>query len=300
MIKSEWSDFRIVLALSRGGSVAGAARELGVDSSTISRRLAALEEAVGASLVLRGGREFTWTPEGRAALAAAEAMEVLVSSATSTIRAAKQEIEGVVKVSCVPSLVPALMPMLSAANEKHPKLTIELNSEFRMLDLAKGEADIAIRMSRPTELDVVARRTFEMGHGVYASKAYVTKHGLPASPGELANHSLVLYIEAMHRQPCFHWIEDYRKSTAQMTRVDSTDMATRVIASGSGIGVIPCFIADERPEMVRIFPEPVVYSIGWIVYHETARNTARVRAVVDALAEFLESRADMFSGRAAK
>src|SRR5436189_3806137 len=98
----EWSDFRILLALSRAGSVAGAAKELGVDASTVSRRLTALEEGVGTRLVLRGGRELSWTAEGRAALAGAEAMEATVGEVLRECREAKLQAAGAVRVSVPP------------------------------------------------------------------------------------------------------------------------------------------------------------------------------------------------------
>ena len=155
MNEAEWSDFKVVLALGRGGSIAGAARLLAVDNSTVSRRLAAVEVALGACLIVRGGREFSFTPEGKAALAAAEAMEASVATAAANIRAARTEIEGVVRVSCGPSIVRALMPIPALVASRYPKLVVELDSAARIVDLAKGDADIAIRLVRPTEVDVV-------------------------------------------------------------------------------------------------------------------------------------------------
>jgi DNA-binding transcriptional LysR family regulator len=294
----DWSDFKVVLALAKEGSVAGAARALGVDGSTVSRRLAVLEKAVGATLILRGGRKFVLTPEGKSAIAAAEAIETAVSSAKSAIRTAKLGVEGVVKFSFVSSVVPALMPLLTELAAKYPLLTIEMQADNRRVDLAKGEADIALRMARPTEPDLIARRAVVMGWGVYAAKDYATKFGLPASLDELSSHRLVHYIEELHVQPAIRWVEDFRQPNAPIMRVNSTDMAVNVIAAGKSIGVVPCFEVENRDELIRVFPEPVALSPGWIVYHETARNTARVRVVVDALAEFLEAHADFFAGRA--
>jgi DNA-binding transcriptional LysR family regulator len=294
----DWSDFEIMLALARAGSVAGAARQLEVDGSTVSRRLAALEKAMGACLILRGGREFSLTAEGKSALAAAEAIETAVSSAKSAIRTAKLGIEGVVRFSFVSSVVPVLMPLLTEMAAKYPLLTIDMQADNRRVDLAKGEADIALRMARPTEPDLVARRAVVMGWGVYAAKDYAAKFGLPASLDELSSHRLVHYIEELHVQPAIRWVEDFRQPNAPIMRVNSTDMAVNVIAAGKSIGVVPCFEVENRDELIRVFPEPVALSPGWIVYHETARNTARVRVVVDALAEFLEAHADFFAGRA--
>ena len=298
MTDPDWSDFKIILALARGGSVAGAARGMAVDHSTVSRRLAALEDSMGARLIVRGGREFAWTAEGRTLLVAAEAMESAVASASRTVRAAKLEIEGAVRVSCAPSFVPVLMRMmLPKVRAKHPLLAIEFSGDDRAVDLAKGEADIAVRMSRPNELDLVARQAFECGWCVYASKAYVAARGLPASADALSSHSLVLYVEAMHSVAPLRWMEAYRGGPTQIARVDNLEIVSQLMASGGGIGVLPCFIGEPMAELVRVFPEPIAFNTGWIVYHEAVRDSVRVRATVDALAEFFIGHEPYFSGR---
>jgi len=293
-MEPDWNDFKIILALARGGSVAGAARILAIDHSTVSRRLAALEEAMGATLVLRGGREFVLTAEGRAAIVSAEALETAVAQALRTIRAAKLEVSSTVRVSCPPGFLPELMRLLPDVRKKHPLLTIEFSGDYRTVDLSKGEADIALRMFRPSEPGLISRRACESGWGVYASRAYVAEHGLPASMEALSRHCLVLYVETMHSIPALRWMEGYRAETTQISRVDNLDIASQVISSGGGIGVIACFCAARHPEMVNVFPDPVAFDTGWIVYHEAARDTARVRAVVDALVGFFASQAELF------
>ena len=270
---------------------------LSVDSSTVSRRLAAMEQSVGSVLVLRSGREFSFTAEGKAAICAAESIEAIITAVATSIRAAKTGVDGVVKLSAVPSMVRPLMPLLSIAAEKHPKLSIELNAATRVVDLAKGEADIAIRMIRPTEIDLIAKRAFEMGFGVYASRAYAARHDLPKNYEDLKQHRLILYIEPMLHLPWFQWIETYADTTAPAARVDSTEMALGVIASGAGIGVVSCTSGDGMTDLTRVFPEPVAIATGWIVYHEAARNSARIRAVVEMLSELFEVQKDKLSGR---
>ncbi|MEQ1591984.1 MAG: LysR family transcriptional regulator [Thiobacillaceae bacterium] len=293
-MEPDWNDFKIILALARAGSVAGAARMLAIDHSTVSRRLAALEDALGATLVLRGGREFSLTDEGRAALVAAEAQETTVAEALRTIRAAKLDVSGAVRVSCPPGFLPELMRLLPDVRKKYPMLDIEFSGDYRTVDLAKGEADMALRMFRPSEPGLIARRACEAGWGVYASNSYVAKHGLPGSPEALARHHLILYAETMHSITALRWLENHRAATTQFSRVDNLEIASQVIASGGGIGVIPYFFAARHQEMVSVFADPVASDTGWIVYHETARDTARVRAVVDILTAFFESQPELF------
>lgn len=293
----DWNDLKVLLAVAREGSIAGAARTLAVDHSTVSRRLGALEEVIGAKLLMRGGRDFSWTAEGRAVLVAAKTVESAILEATRNVRAARLEAEGAVRVSVPPGFVIPLMPVLAKARIRHPELDVQLLGDFRQVDLGKGEADIAVRMARPEEPDLVGRKTFECGWCVYASNAYLNEQGWPATADELRGHRLVLYVESMHNLPPRRWLETYRDSAAQVTRVDSADTVARVLLTGGGMGVLPSFVTDRYPGLLRVLPEPVVFSSGWIVYHKALRETARVRAVVDVLVEFFESERAFFSGR---
>jgi len=296
-MEPEWSDFKVLLALASAGSVTGAARALHVDNSTVSRRLAALEEAVGAKLIIRGGRDFNWTAEGRTALVAAEAMESAVAQALRSVHTAKADVDGTVRVSVAPGFVPILVRlMLPSLRDKYPELDVELRGDYQRVDLAKGEADVAVRMSRPTESGLVVRRAFDLAWFAYASLSYLETHGRPETPEALARHSLVLYVQAMHGVAPLHWMESYRGSSRQVSRVDNLEIACQTIAADGGITVLPCFMADAVPTLRRVFADRVGVNTGWIVYHEASRNAARVRVVVEALAEFFEKNEAMLSG----
>jgi DNA-binding transcriptional LysR family regulator len=148
---------------------------------------------------------------------------------------------------------------LEAVREKQPALKLDVRGDFRQVDLGKGEADIAVRMVRPTETDLVGRRTFETGWCKYSSITYAGTRGTPASFSGLGEHQLVLYDETMHG-------------------------VAALVGNASGL--------------LRVFPEPITANTGWVVYHEAAREKARVRAAVDALVEFFEAHTALFSGHA--
>ena len=208
--------------------------------------------------------------------------------------------QGTVRVSVAPGFVPILMRlMLPGVREEHPALEVELSGDFHRADLAKGEADIAVRMARPSEPDLVARRACECGWFVYASTAYLAAHGTPGSPAELARHRLVLYAEALHNVAPLRWMEQHRPSARHVSRVDNLEIACQMIAADGGIAVLPCFIADAVGGLQRVFAERVGVNTGWIVFHETVRGAARIRVVVDALARCFELNATMFSGAGA-
>ncbi len=292
----EWSDLKIILALSRAGSVAGAARSLGIDQSTVSRRLTALEESVGARLIVRGGREFALTAEGRAMCTAAEAAEAAIVEASRAVRASKLEVSGTVRVSCPPAFISHLHAALTAAREKHPALVAEVSGAYRTVDLAKGEADLALRAFRPTEPDLVARKLGDVAWAVYASKGYADARGLPKTKAELPAHALVLYAPTMHNVQGLRWMDDHRGEATLLTRVDNLEIAADVIASGGGLGVLPCMIASKRSELARVFAEPVWQNTIYSVVHESARDTARVRAATEAFAAYFEANAEFFMG----
>jgi len=294
-----WDDFKILLALARGGSVAAAARELQVDNSTVSRRLAAIEDALGAKLLIRGGREFAWTAEGRRVIESAEAMESAAAAAVRQVRTAKVDVSGTVRISVAPAFVPVLMRgMLPGLRKDHPELDLELTGAYHRVDLAKGEADIALRMARPEEADLVARRAFDHPWFVYASKSYLDANGRPSTFDELRGHRLVLYVESMHNIEPLRWMETYRDAAARLLRVDNLEIACQTIAAVGGVTVLPGMIGDPMPELERVFSEPVAVNTGWIVYHESARGTARIRVVVDALLEFFHANEAVFTGAA--
>jgi DNA-binding transcriptional LysR family regulator len=211
------------------------------------------------------------------------------------LRAAKDEISGTVRLSCPPGFTVHVMLALKAAREKYPGLKCEVNGDYRTVDLAKGESDLALRAFRPTEPDLVARKLADTGWKVYAARSYQAARGLPKTVGELASHALVLYPATMHSVASLKWMDEHKGNATQVVRVDNIELALQVIASGEGIGVLPAFMGSRRPELVAVFDELVFVNAAYCVFHESARNTARVRAAADALAAYFEANASGFA-----
>ena len=297
MPEPEWSDFKILLALQHGGSVAGAARVLGVDHSTVSRRLVALETAIGTCLIVRTSREFSWTTAGKTMLAAAEAIKPIVENATRDVRGQSQGANCAVRVSLPPGFSSFMSRLFLARTDAPSDVAIELCGENRTVDLAKGEADLALRMFRPSEPGLVARQVLEFGWLLCAAPAYIEARGLPKTPAELAEHSIILYVESFHRVAGPRWLEDHRGGARISVHVDNTEVAAHNIASGAGIGVVPAFVAATREaELIRVFREPVAFTTGFIVYHEAVRDVARVRSAAEFLRSVIEDNAAAFRG----
>ncbi len=297
MADLEWNNLKVILALSRGGSVAGAGRILGVDSSTVSRRLAAAEESLGAVLVLRGGRDFRFTPEGTTALRVAETMEAAVLSATSSIKAAKQTIEGKVRITTIGSFFHEISPICGILHGKYPDLHVEINDTDKIVNLAAGEADIGLRFAAPTEPDLIVCKAFDLGWCVFASKEYAAQYGLPKTPDELREHHLILHAESRHHLPGFAWMEQFKTTEDRYSRINITSVALRAVLSGVGIVALPAYEQSDHVNLVKVFPEPFHHQPTYIVYHESLRDSARIRVVVDELAAFLDSKKKLLEGR---
>ena len=292
-----WEDFKVVLALARGGSVAAAARELQVDNSTVSRRLSALEDSLGAQILIRNGREFSWTAMGQVAVQSAKAMEAAISETVRCVAAGKEEVSGVVRVATAPSIVPELLKhVLPELQSKYPALTIEFGGSYQRVDLARGEADLALRFAKPEEPDFIARHATEVGWFVYASQSYLDAKGRPSTHEDLRRHRLVLYVKQMHAVSPLSWMEQYHAGNQNTARVDSLTLACNMVSGGGGIAVLPTFVGDRVPGLVRLFPERIGVNSGWIVYHESMRDSARVRAVADGLIRYFSHHEKSFSG----
>jgi DNA-binding transcriptional LysR family regulator len=295
-MEPNWDDLKVLLALSRRGSVAGAARELEVDHSTVSRRLTALEEVLGAQLLIRGGREFSWTAEGQAMVAAAEEVEATIVNATRQVRSAKLEVAGTVRVATTPGFLTILAPVLPNFLKRYPALKFEFSASLDRVDLARGDADIAVRFAKPAEPDLIARHVTDAGWYLYASNNYISAHKMPRSHEELSQHPLVLFVESLHQYgPGLRWLENYRCDGTVVTRVDNLQSAAQLLEHSSGIGVLPKFHGGINDKLGQVFPDQVASHAGYLVYHQSQRGSARIQAALEVLSGAIASQADKFS-----
>ena len=297
MTEPEWGDFKVLLALGRAGSVAGAARILGVDGSTVSRRLAAAEKAAGAVLIVRGGRAFAFTKEGRALLDAAETMDAAVTAAAASVRASRAELQGLVRLAVVPSMAQFLGPFPGIVATLHPDLHVELHAGRGATDLAKGDADIAVRVVRDASSDLIMRHTFDLGFAFYASTGYLESAGRPSRAEDLRDHRLVLYTDEFRSHPFGACIEQYADTALPVMRVDSVETARSMLAADAGIGVLWCCHGDSLATLERVLPDPVSSLELSVVYHRTLRGSTPVKAVAEILIAHLIEHRDLLSGR---
>lgn len=282
----DWSDLRHLMALGRAGSLGRAARSLGVDATTVARRIRALERAAGAALVHRGeGGAQQLTPLGSEIAGRAEAMAAEADGIADLLGRARGRLAGTVRVTAVPILVNrVLVPALPALLARHPDLTVELVPEARDLSLTRREADLALRLGRPDSggAAVRMRRIAQLAHAPYGPAG-----GPPGLPW-------IGYDAAMAHRPHARWLARAaaRDGVAGL-RVADAETALAGVAAGLGRSLLPVAAARDAAGLARLpdGPEPPPERPVWLLSHAGLGGLPSHRAVADWLAgEALASR----------
>jgi DNA-binding transcriptional LysR family regulator len=290
--KISWELYRSFLAVLRAGSLSGAARELGVAQPTLGRHVAALEAALGQALFTRAQTGFLATDAARALQPYAEAME---STAAALLRVAESKgeagVHGTVRITASKVIcVEVLPPMLARLQADHPALKLELVASDQVQDLLHREADIAVRMVRPEQNQLIARRIGTIPLGLHASRDYLARAGMPASLAALGTHTLI----GPDKETAY-----LRSVMAAMPGLARENFALRcddhlgqlaLIRAGAGIGMCQAPIAARDPNLVRLFPAQVSLPLEtWLSMHEDLRHTPRYRVCFDALVAALSA-----------
>ncbi len=278
----EWSDLRVFLAVYRSRSHAGGARALRVAPTTIGRRLAALEAEAGARL-------FTRTPEGLVATAAARSLAARAERVEAEVLEAERELSGAdarptgtVRITCGDGFAAyVLAPGLPAFLAAHPGLSVEVRADARALDLTRGEAEVALRLFRPRERSLVARRLGLERYALYAAPAYLARRGAPRTARDLANHDLVIYDHDLDRLPTQAWFRQIAAGARVAVRASTTTTMHAACASGTGIAVLTASVVSGDPRFAPVLPrlEPPPAEL-WAVTHPDLRSSARVVAAL--------------------
>jgi DNA-binding transcriptional LysR family regulator len=278
-----WDDARVFLAVCRESTLRGAARMLGVDQATVGRRIAALEKSLSATLFLRTSEGYALTAVGEAALHCVEKMEHSALELERRIQGLDDRLTGLVRVSTTDSLaIDFLIPAIARLHEQHPEVRVQLDASTQILSLAKREADIAVRNTRPDNPDLIARRIARWSVGLFAAQSYVDRHGVPEPGSAFEGHDLVVYQPYLQGHKEMTLVSEPLGRGRIVASLSSSLLVRRSIAAGIGLGEIPLYMG-ERDGLVRLWPErtrPVPYDI-WLVTHADLRHTARVRAVID-------------------
>jgi DNA-binding transcriptional LysR family regulator len=281
-----WELFRTFLAVVRDGSLSGAARRLALTQPTVGRHIDALEAALGLSLFSRSPQGLTATPAALELVGHADAMAAASAALRRTASAASLPDRGTVRVTASEMIgCEVLPPILAGFRARHPGITLELSLSNRNEDLLRRDADIAVRMVRPRQKSLIARRIGSSAIGLYAHRLYAEEHGVPKTVAELERHYVIGYdrddraLQSLGALPQTVTRENFG------FRCDSDLGQFAALKAGVGIGGCQQNIARRFPELVPVLASAIRFELElWIAMHEDMRSTARVRTLFDDLA----------------
>ncbi len=285
----DWSLVQAFLAVAETGSLSAAARALGTSQPTLGRQVRTMEAQLGADLFRREPRGLHLTETGAAIVEPARAMRAAMGQIALTAAGRTNRLDGTVRITASVAVslyhMPAIIARIRLAE---PLIAIELAPGDTTTNLLYREADIAVRMFRPTQLDLVTRHLGDISLGVFAAKSYLDRRGMPRTARDLMDHDVVGYdqsplIEEGFRQAGFPITRDFFK-----TRCDDNAVYWELVRAGCGIGFAQCNIGRVDPLLSEIklgFPLPVLPV--WLTAHEAMRQTPRIRRVWDLLVEGL-------------
>lgn len=283
-----WDDVRIFLAVARSGQILAASRRLGVNHATLSRRLTALEEALGTRLFIRRTNGCELTAEGEGFLLSAERIETEMLAAQSRLGRTDTAIAGTVRIGAPDGFgVSFLAPRLGRLIERHPELKIQLVPVPRAFSLSSREADIAITLERPEQGRLVSSKLTDYTLGLYASRAYAEAHGLPEDAEALKTHRRIGYVEDLIFSQSLNFTAEVMRNWNAGFEISSATGQTEAVRASAGIGILHNYIARQYPDLVRVMPATSIQRTYWTIFHESARDLARIRIVADFLHEIV-------------
>lgn len=289
----DWNDLRYFLSVADHGSTLAAGRALRISQTTVARRIAALEQAIGLPLFDRRQAGYALTPAGDALLERARAVEHAASGFGEAAAAQARDVSGTVRLTVEEIFANTLLgPMLRELHELHPGILIELDTAREIRDLGAGEADIALRSTKSAQqAGIVGRRLCIDDWTLYCSRDYAARHGVPATREELKRHALVGGGGGNLGLAYSAWIHEFGLDEQVAMHHDTSTGLLTAVRSGFGIAVLPCVIADSEPDLIRCLPPRRGHGrVMWLLTHDRVRHSPRVRTVIDFLYERLKRR----------
>ncbi|WP_299921731.1 LysR family transcriptional regulator [uncultured Pelagimonas sp.] len=285
----DWSLIQSFLAVAETGSLSQAARRLGVSQPTVGRQIKQIEADLEVSLFTRQARGLSPTDTGLALLPHAQAMADGLRALSLTAAGRSDKLSGPVRITAsVFTAQYQLPPILARLRAEEPDITVDLVASDRTENLLYREADIAVRMYEPTQLDIVTRHLGELELGIYAATTFLDRVGRPQSFDEMLECDLVGYDQ---NDDILRGMRDIGIEAQRdwfTTRCDHHTAYWELIRAGCGIGFAQVCIGDAHPDVERLFPElPLPTLPLWLAAHEAVRSTPRIKRVWDALASGL-------------
>lgn len=295
----DWDDLKHLLAVARHGSTLAAGRALGVDQSTVQRRLVELERRIGQALVQREPSGYRLTEFGQALLPHAERVEHAVTAFEQHIATATADVSGVIRVTCPEPIVFRITQstLLERFHALHPALQVHFVMSDKTIDLMKGEADIALRSGDTDDGELVGRKIGDSIWAIYASRAYIERHGRPERIEDLAQHALVGFDDTMAKHRISAWLHKVAPNATLVARSNSVLGLVYSAKAGVGVAPLPIALGDAEPDLVRVI-EPVaeLTRIWRVLTTPELRRTPRVSAFFDFIVSEIETLRPIITG----
>lgn len=292
----EWDDLRYLLAVAEQGSLAGAARALDVNHTTVLRRIGAFERRQGLRVFDRLPGGYVLTAGGEELVSAARRIAETVTTLERKLAGQDLRLEGTLRVTTTDTLMVSILARLFAAFcTSHPGIVLEVAVSNRMFNLTKRDADVAIRPAVDPPETLVGRRLSALAFAVYASPAYLSAR---RDTRDLAAQSWIAPDESLADIAVARWMTAIPKERIAF-RADSLVAMREAAASGIGIAALPCYLGDTDMRLVRIRRAPVkeIETVLWLLTHTDLRQTARVRTFMEFAAKALGQERALLEGR---
>jgi len=295
-----WDDLRYFLAVAAEGSLSAAARALRVNPATVSRHVDALEARFEVRLFDRRQDGYGLTEAGEKLAARARGIETEMFGLARAFDAEDKGLAGTVAVTSTESLIiPFLIRNLPLLQARHPGIRLQIVNEYRFLNLSRREADVAIRLARPEQGDLVMRRIGTLGFGLYAAPSYLEARGAPRSAADLAGHAVIDWLDGFPENAPVSWLRHQMADRPPAVATNPASARLAAARAGAGIALVPCMVAEDVDGVVRVLPEVEIPGVDlWLLVHRDLSRLARVRAVLDFIHERAQAEADRISGRA--
>ncbi len=273
-----WDDLQFFLSLARTGLLTTAARQLDVDATTVGRRIRRLERSLGGQTLFVQGREgHALTEAGRRLLTRVETIEREADAiASGGDRADGEDVRGHLRVSASEGfgtwMVAHHLGEFAAA---HPNLSIDLAANSGFLDPSRREADVAILLARPQRGPLITKKLTDYRLCLYAARAYLDRYPPIATRADLPAHRMIGYVPDLLYSPELNYLDELGPSVEARLRSSSINAQYRMVAASAGIGVLPCFIGDRDPALVRVLSDVAITRSFWLVTHQDSRHLPR-------------------------
>lgn len=297
----EWSDLRIFLAVVRAGSTLGAARDLGMNQTTVSRRMQVLEHQLGLALFARRSTGYALTEHGRTLEAAAVRMETAALDFECEAERLRRLVSGLIRVTAPETMFTHLLaPIVAAYRQEHPRVQIEQVSSEAHCDLEKGEADIAFRATEsPISESLIAQRLPDFDWTLYCSASYAAIYGMPTSPEEIRQHSVIVYEKALGQTPRGRWFVAQADAARIVARSNTVTNMLGLLKASFGVGLLPC-IEGDNAGLLRCFePRSELRGLWWLLMTPEVQRMPEARRFADFAAARLRGQRPRLRGERA-